>query len=157
MQACTHTHTTPSHFLPSFLCTVSQFCSRHAFIVIASGLSYKCSIIHCSSKKKKFTIWKDKVKEKRIRENKREETPRKDCGSTKEKLASPFQFFWRSLWFVEQKKKNLFWFHFTGGPINLLTTTHEHTRMQKSSNKQPHTHTNTRTHFTYKHFPTYTQ
>lgn len=152
MQACTHTHTTPSHFLPSFLCTVSQFCSRHAFIVIASGLSYKCSII----KEKKFTIWKDKVKEKRIRENKREETPRKDCGSMKEKLASPFQFFWRSLWFVEQKK-NLFWFHFIGGPINLLTTTHEHTRMQKSSNKQPHTHTNTRTHFTYKHFPTYTQ
>lgn len=48
-----HTHTTPSHFLPSFLCTVSQFCSRHAFIVIASGLSYKCSIIHCSSKRKK--------------------------------------------------------------------------------------------------------
>lgn len=44
---------------------------------------------------------------------------------------------------VCRAEKKLFWFHFTGGPINLLTTTHEHTRMQKSSNKQPHAHTNT--------------
>lgn len=56
LNACTHIHTTPSHFLPSFLCTVSQFCSRHAFIVITSGLSNKFSIIHCASKKKNHNM-----------------------------------------------------------------------------------------------------
>lgn len=69
-RARTHIRTTPNHFLPSFLRTVSQLCSRHAFIVITSGLNYKFSIIH-SSRKKENQNFKKMQKKKRQTETKK--------------------------------------------------------------------------------------
>lgn len=71
------------------------------------------------------------------------------ASSSRENLEDQLRASWHPLTTIRMISQ----FHFTGGPITLQTLTYTHTH----AHKQPHTHMLTKTIYSCKHSPTYTQ
>ena len=106
------THTTTNRFLPSVLRAASQPCSRHAPIVITSGLNYKFSITHLGGGKQcqNFIQVRGTDGPRRKREREKKERSRKRVGGRNES-STEVRFFERV--FSSKKKKkvsiSLYW------------------------------------------------
>lgn len=102
---CTENTRLQNRFLPSFLRTASQLCSRHASIVITSGLNYKFSFTLLGGGKQFQNFIQRQTAEKKSRNRERE---------WEEKMRALLAFRFEGRWGFLSKKKisfsvSLYW------------------------------------------------